>query len=271
MDASLELSIFAAAAITPLVVQTLSLIVLYGRNFKSVSESKAVHPDGAQRMKAAVRRQMWFGAISTPMIATFLVVSFYYPIEQLQKVLWGLVILSSSLFQIFSLPEEALSAAKAPHASSSYREFWDQNKPVLQISTVPLASFVITTFVAVTLRITLPAYWPAAWAMWMALGCVLSMARSFRYLSIFDGSGDRWRAYTLVTAGCIILGTSSLARDQASTRVVILGANHVVLVIHRMWTMCGMDSVLRAEQECKSSRSASSSVFLDGSCNKGEV
>ncbi|KAJ3453919.1 hypothetical protein MRS44_018551 [Fusarium solani] len=271
MDASLELSIFAVATIIPLVVQTLSAIILYGRNFKSVSESKAVHRNGVQRMKAAVRGQMWFGAISTPMASTLLVVSWFYQIEELQKVFWGLIILSSSLFQIFSLPEEALSAAKALHASSSYREFWDQNKPVLQISTVPLISFVITTFVAVTLRITLPAYWPAAWAMWMALGCVLSMARSFRYLSIFDESGDRWRAYTLVTAGCIILGTSSLARDQASTRVVILGANHVVLAIHRMWTMCGMDSVLRAEQECKSLRPASSSVFSDGSCNKGEV
>ncbi|RSL44222.1 hypothetical protein CEP54_014765 [Fusarium duplospermum] len=271
MDASLELSIFAVATVIPLAVQTISAIVLYGRNFKSVSESKAVHLKGVQRMKAAIRGQVWFGAISTTMASIFLVVSLYYQIEELQKVFWGLIILSSSLFQIFSLPEEALSAAKALHASSSYREFWDQNKPVFQISTVPLISFVITTLVAVTLRITLPAFWPAAWAMWMALGCVLSMARSFRYLSIFDESGDRWRAYTLVTAGCIILGTSSLARDQASTRVVLLGANHVVLVIHRMWTMCGMDSALRAEQECKSSRSASSLVSSDGSCNKGEV
>ena len=105
----------------------------------------------------------------------------------------------------------------------------------------------------------------------MALGCVLSVARSFRYLSIFDESGDRWRAYTLVTAGCIILGASSLARDQASTRAVILGANHLVLVINRMWAMCGIDSVLRVGQERKSLMSISSSVFPDGSCNKGEV
>ncbi|RSL90447.1 hypothetical protein CDV31_015682, partial [Fusarium ambrosium] len=96
MDASVELSISAAVTIAPLVGQTLSLIVLYGCNSKSVSESKAVHPDGAQRMKAAVRRQLWFGAISTPMTTT--------------------------------------------------------------------------TFVTVTLQITLPAYWLAVWAMWMVLG-----------------------------------------------------------------------------------------------------
>ncbi|RMI97923.1 hypothetical protein BHE90_017206 [Fusarium euwallaceae] len=222
-------------------------------------------------MKAAVRGQMWFGAISTPMTSTLLVASWCYQIEELQKVFWVLIILSSSLFQVFSLPEEALSAADALHDSNPYSEFWDQNEPVFAVSTIPLISFVITTLVAVTLRAALPAYWPTAWAMWMALGCVLSMARSFRYLSIFDESGDRWRAYTLVTAGCVILGASSLARDQASTRVVLLGANHVVLVINRMWTMCGMDSVLRAEEDCKSVRSASSSVFSDGSCNKSEV
>ncbi|RSL75777.1 hypothetical protein CDV31_017405, partial [Fusarium ambrosium] len=85
MDASLELSIFAVATVIPLAVQTVSSIVLYGRNFKSVSESKAVHPKGVQRMKAAVRGQVWFGAISTPMASIFLVVSWYYQIEELQK------------------------------------------------------------------------------------------------------------------------------------------------------------------------------------------
>ncbi|KAJ3453615.1 hypothetical protein MRS44_017862 [Fusarium solani] len=266
MDASLELSIFAVATVIPLAVQTISAIVLYGRNFKSVSESKAVHPEGRPKDEGRCSRTdvVWrhLNAHGIHIPGGLLVL----PNRRTAEGFLG------AYYPIFvSISEEALSAAKALHASSSYREFWDQNKPVLQISTVPLISFVITTFVAVTLRITLPAYWPAAWAMWMALGCVLSMARSFRYLSIFDESGDRWRAYTLVTAGCIILGTSSLARDQASTRVVILGANHVVLAIHRMWTMCGMDSVLRAEQECKSLRPASSSVFSDGSCNKGEV
>ena len=168
------------------------------------------------------------------------------------------------------MPEEALSAAKALHDSSSYSEFWDQNKPALQVSTIPLISFMITTFVTVTLRIALPTYWPVAWAMWTALGCLLSVARSFRYLSIFDESGDRWRAYTLVSAGCIILGALNLARDQASTRVVLLGANHLVLVINRMWAMYGMDRILRGRRECKSVRSVST-AFSDGGCNKGEV
>lgn len=127
----------------------------------------------------------------------------------------------------------------------------------------------ITTFVAVTLRIALPAYWPVAWAMWTALGCLLSVARSFRYLSIFDESGDRWRAYTLITAGCIILGTSSLARGQASTRLVLIGANHLVLLLNRMSTMYGMDRILRSGQDCKSVRSVS--TVLSDESYKGEV
>ncbi|KAH8669239.1 hypothetical protein BGZ61DRAFT_460623 [Ilyonectria robusta] len=270
MNSSLELRIFAFATIIPLVFQTISAKILYNRNFKSVSESKAIHPEGVQRIKGAIRGQIWVGAIATMVGIIILVVSWCYQIEELQKVFWGIIILSSSLFQVFCLPEEALSASEALHDRGSYSEFWDRNKPVLQLATIPLITFVISMPIAVTLRIALPDYWPAAWVMWMALGCLLSVARSFRYLSIFDESGDRWRAYTLVTAGCIILGTSSLARDQASTRVVLLGANHLVLVINRMWTMYGMDRILRGRQECKSVRSVST-VFSDGGCNKGEV
>lgn len=168
------------------------------------------------------------------------------------------------------MPEETLSASEAILDSSSYSELWDQKRRFWLLATIPLLFFVITALTAVTIRIALPAFWPDAWAMWMTLGCLLGVARSFRHTGIFGESGDRWRAYTLVLAGCIILGTLSWARSQASTRAVLLGVNHLSLLINRIWTMHDMDRALGKKRECNSVRSISTDCSGAGG-NKSEV
>jgi hypothetical protein len=100
MNSTAELRISALVTIIPLTLQAISAVMLYDRNFRAVSESKEAHPNGVHGMKVAVRGQIWLGGIATFIGIVLLAVSWCYRVEPLQKVLWGTIILASSLFQV---------------------------------------------------------------------------------------------------------------------------------------------------------------------------
>lgn len=100
MNSMLELNVFALSTTIPSFLQTVLAIVLYIRNFNSVLDCTIKHPQGARRMRVAIRGQIWAGSITSFMGITLLVTLWITHDGTLQKVFWSIAILFSSLFQV---------------------------------------------------------------------------------------------------------------------------------------------------------------------------